>query len=178
MDKDVVHIKYIYTMEYSVQFSCSVVSYSLRHHRLQHARHPYPSLSPRVCSNSCPLSQWCQPTISSSVTPSPPALQHQNPFQWVWSLHQVAKALVLQLQHQSFQRILRLISLRIDWVDLLAVQGTLKSLLQHYSSKASVLRPSFFFLVPLLPLYMTTGKTIALTMWTFVGKVMSLYYTV
>ena len=67
-------------------------------------------------------------------------------------------------------------SFRMDWVDLLAVQGTLKSLLQHYSSKASILRHSSFFTVQLLHLYMTTGKTIALTRWTFVGKVMSLIF--
>ena len=67
-----------------------------------------------------------------------------------------------------------LISFRIDWLDLLAVQGTLKSLLQHHSSKASILQHSAFFIVQLSHLYMTTGKTIALTRWTFVGKVMSL----
>src|SRR5574340_82686 len=67
-----------------------------------------------------------------------------------------------------------LISFRIDWLDLLAVQGTLKSLLQHHSSKASVLQHSAFFIVQLSHPYMTTGKTIALTRWTFVGKVMSL----
>ena len=69
-----------------------------------------------------------------------------------------------------------LISLRIDWLDLLAVQGTLKSLLQHHSSKASILLPSSFFIVQLSHPYMTTGKTIALTRWTFVGKVMSLLF--
>ena len=63
---------------------------------------------------------------------------------------------------------------RMDWLDLLAVQGTLKSLLQHHSSKASILRCSTFFIVPLSHPYVTTGKTIALTRWTFVGKVMSL----
>ena len=68
-----------------------------------------------------------------------------------------------------------LISLRMDWLDLLAVQGTLKSLLQHYSSKASILRHSAFFMVQLSYAYMTTGKTIALTRWTFVSKVMSLF---
>ena len=67
-----------------------------------------------------------------------------------------------------------LISFRMDWLDLLAVQETLKSLLQHYSSKASILQPSAFFTVQLSHPYMTTGKTIALTRWTFVGKVMSL----
>ena len=69
-----------------------------------------------------------------------------------------------------------LISIRIDWLDLLAVQGTLKSLLQHHSSKASILRHSAFFMVQLSHPYMTTGKTIALTRWTFVDKVMSLAF--
>ena len=69
-----------------------------------------------------------------------------------------------------------LISFRMDWLDLLAVQGTLKSLLQHHSSKASVLQPSAFFTVQLSHPYMTTGKTIALTRWTFVGKVISLLF--
>ena len=70
----------------------------------------------------------------------------------------------------------RLVSLRIDWLDLLAVQGTLKSLLQHHSSKASIFRPSAFFIVQLSHPYMTTGKTVALTRWTFVDKVMSLLF--
>ena len=70
----------------------------------------------------------------------------------------------------------RLISFRMDWLDLLAVQGTLKSLLQHHSSKASILRPSPFFTVQLSHPYMTTGKTIALTKWTFVDKVTSLLF--
>ena len=69
-----------------------------------------------------------------------------------------------------------LISFRMDWLDLLAVQGTLKSLLQHYSTKASILQCSAFFMVQLSHPYMTTGKTIALTRWTFVGKVMSLLF--
>ena len=69
-----------------------------------------------------------------------------------------------------------LISFRMDWLDLLAVQGTLKSLLQHHSSKASILRCSAFFIVQLSHPYLTTGKTIALTMWTFVGKIMSLLF--
>ena len=69
-----------------------------------------------------------------------------------------------------------LVSFRMDWLDLLAVQGTLKSLLQHHSSKASILRCSAFFTVQLSHPYMTTGKTIALTRWTFVGKIMSLLF--
>ena len=79
----------------------------------------------------------------------------------------------LQLQHQSFSEYSGLISFRIDWFDLLAVQGTLKSLLQHHSSKASILWRSTFFTVQLSHPYMTTGKTIALTIRTFVSKVMS-----
>ena len=87
---------------------------------------------------------------------------------------QVAKGLEFQLQNQSFQLIFRTDFLWIDWLDLLAVQGTLKGLLQHHNSKASVLPCSAFFIVQLSHLYMTTGKTIALTRQTFVGKVMSL----
>ena len=81
-----------------------------------------------------------------------------------------------QLQHQSFQRTPGLICFTLDWLDLLAVQGTLKSLLQHHSSKASILQRLAFFIVQLSHSYMTTGKTIALTRWTFVGKVMSLVF--
>ena len=81
-----------------------------------------------------------------------------------------------QLQHQSSNECSELISFRMDWLDLLAVQGTLKSLLQHHSSKASILWHSAFFTVQLSYPYMTTGKTIALTRWTLVGKVMSLLF--
>ena len=91
---------------------------------------------------------------------------------------EVAKVLEFQLQHQSFNEYLGLISFRMDLLDLLAVQGTLKSLLQHHSSKASILRCSAFFTVQLSHPYMTTGKTIALTGRTFVGKVMSLLLNV
>ena len=99
-------------------------------------------------------------------SPSPPALnlsQHQGIFKWVSSPHQLAKVLEFQLQHQSFQW--TLISFRMDWLDLLAVQGTLKSLLQHRSSKTSILLLSAFFIVQLSHPYMTTGKTIASTMY-------------
>ena len=95
-------------------FSCSAVFDSLWPRGLQHARLPCASASPTVCSNSCPLSRWCHPTVSS---PSPPAFclsQHQGLFQWVSSLHQVAKVLALQLQHQSFQSIFRVDTFRID----------------------------------------------------------------
>ena len=114
-------------------------------------------------------------------SPSPLAFnlfQHQGLFKWVFSPHQVAKVLELQLQlqHQSFQWTFRTDFFRIDWFDLLAVRGTLKSLLQHRSSKASIPWYLAFFIVQLSHPYMTTGKTIALTTWTFVGKVMSLLF--
>ena len=94
----------------SVQFSHSVVSDSLQLHGLQHARPPYPSPISRIYSNSSPLSQWCHPTISSSVIPFSSHLQsfqHQGLFQWVSSLHQVIKLLEFQCQDQSFQWIFR-----------------------------------------------------------------------
>ena len=102
----------------SVQSSCSVVSDSLQPYELQHARPPCLSPTPRAYPNSRPLSQWCYPTISSSVVPSPPSFslsQHQGLFQWVSSLHQMAKVLELQLQHQSFQWIFRTDFLQ-DWL--------------------------------------------------------------
>ena len=111
--------------------------------------------------------------LSSPSPPAPNPSQHQSLFQWVNSSHEVAKVLEFQLQHHSLQRNWGLISFRMDWLDLLAVQGTLKSLLQHHNSKASILRSSAFFTVQLSHPYMTTGKTIALTRRTFVGKVMS-----
>ena len=95
-------------------------------------------------------------------------------FQWISSLHQVAKVLELQPQYQSFQSIFRLISFRIHWFGLLVIQGMLKSLLLHHNLKASILWHSVFLLVQFSHLYMTTWKTIALTIQTFVSKVMSL----
>ena len=111
--------------------------------------------------------------LSSPFPPSPNPSQHQGLFQWVSSSHQVAKVLEFLLQHQSFQWIFGTDFLRMDWLDLLAVWGTLKSLLQHYSSKASILLCSAFLIVQLSHPYMATGKIIALTIQTFVGKVMS-----
>ena len=114
-----------------------------------------------------------------SSPPSPPALNlspHQGLFQWVGFLHQVAKVLELQLHHQSFQWIFRVDFLE-DWLIWFpCCPGTLKSLLWHHSLKASVLRRSAFFMVQLSHLYMTTGKTVALTKRTFDGKVMSLLF--
>ena len=161
----------------SVQFSHSVVSDSLQPHESQHARPPCPSRTPGVHPNSCPLSRWyIQPShpLSSPSPPAPNPSQHQSLFQWVNFSHGWPKywsfsfSIIPSKEHPG------LISFRMDWLDLLAVQGTLKSLLQHHSSKASVLRCSAFFTVQLSHAYMTTGKTIALTGWTFVGKVMSL----
>ena len=161
----------------SVQCSCSVMSDSLQHHGLQNTRPPCLSATHRAYSNSCPLSRWCHPTISSSVIPFSSHFQSfpaSGLFQWVSSLHEVAKVLEFHLQHQFFQWIFRIDCLRMDWLDLLAVQGTLKSLLQHHSSKASSLQHSAFLIVQVSHPCMTTGKTIDLTRQTFVGKVMSL----
>ena len=108
---------------------------------------------------------------------SPPTFnlsQYQGFFKWVSSSHQVAKVLEFQFQHPS-NEYSGLISFIIYWLDLPAIQG-LSSLLQHHSSKASILQHSAFFIVQLSDPYMTTGKTIALTRWTFVGKVMSLLF--
>ena len=122
--------------------------------------------------------RWVSDTIQPSYllsSPSPPSLnlsQHQGLFQWVSSSHHVAKVFSFNISPSS--EYLGLISFRMDWFDLLAVQGTLKSLLQYHSSKASILWCSAFFIVQLSHPFMTTGKTIALTRQTFVGKVMSL----
>ena len=138
------------------QFSHSVMSNFLQ---LQQARLPCPSPTYGACSNSCPLSRWCHLTISSSVIPFNFS-QHQGLFQWVSSSHQVAKVLELQFSISPSNEYSGLISFRIDWSDLLAVQGTLKSLLHHCSSKASILWWSAFFIVHLSHLYVTTGKSI------------------
>ena len=144
-------------------FSCLVISNSLQSHGLQHARLPCPSLSPLTHVH------WVDDAIQPShpVSPHSPALNlshYQGLFQWVSSLHQVAKVLELQLQHSPSNEYSELISFRIDWFDL-AVHETLKSLLQCHSSKASILRLSAFFMVYLSHPYITTGKTIALTIW-------------
>ena len=107
----------------------------------------------------------------SSPSPVFNLSQNQGLSQWVSSLHQVAKVFKFQLQHQSFSEYSGLISFRMDWLDLHAVQGTLKSLLQHHSSKASIPWCSAFFMVQLSHPNMTTGKTITLTIWDFVDKV-------
>ena len=168
----------------SVQFSRSIVSDSLRPHELQHARPPCPSPTPGVHSGSRPSSLWCHPAISSSVIlfsscpqslPASESFPMSQLFAWGgWSIGVSALALVLP---KIFFRMVffRMIFFRMDWLDLLAFQGTLKSLLQHHSSKASILQHSAFFTIQLSHLYMTTGKTIALTRRTFAGKVISLH---
>ena len=163
----------------SVQFSHSVVSDTLQPHGLQHARPPCPSPTPRVHSNSCPLSWWCHPAISSSVIP---VFSHLKSFPAsVFSNESVLHIRWPKYWSFSFSispsnEYSGLIPFRMDWLDLLAVQGTLKSLLQHHSSKASILQCSGFFIVQLSHPYMTTGKTIALARWTFVDKIMSLLF--
>ena len=120
---------------------------SLWPHEPQHTRLPCPSLCRIVCSHSCPLSRWCHPTISS-LLPSSPALnlsQHYGLFQWVGSSYQVAK--VLELWHSASNEYSGLISFRIDWFYLLAVQKILKSLLQHHILKASIFWLSTFSMV-------------------------------
>ena len=154
------------------------MSDSLQTHELQHARPPCPS-TPGAHPNPCPSSRWWDPTLilchpllllpslftSIRFFPNESALRIRWPKYWSFSLN-----ISLSNEHP------RLISFRIDWLDLLAVQGTLKSLPQHHSSKAAILWPSAFFIVQLSHPYMTTGKTIALTRWTFVDKVMSLLF--
>ena len=108
--------------------------------------------------------------------PSPPAFnlsQHQGLFLWVSSSHQVAKILDFSFSISPSGEYSGWFSFRIDWLDLLAVQGTLKRLLQHHSSKASNLQHSAFFMVQLSHPYVTTGRTLAFIRWAFVGKVMS-----
>ena len=144
-----------------VEFSHSVVSDSLQPHGLQHARPPCLSPTPRACSNSCPLSPWCHPTISSSVIPFSSYL-HSVPAS-VFSNESVLPIRWLKYWNFSFSispcnEYSGLISFRIDWFDLLAVQGMLRSLLQHHSSKTSILQHSAFFVVQLSHPYMTTGK--------------------
>ena len=164
----------------SVQFSCWVVSDSLRPHGLQHTRLPCPSPTPEVCSNSRPSSWRCHPTISPSVVPFSSCLQSftaSGSFprsQFFASGGQSSGVSASRISPSNEYP--GLISFRMDWLDLLAVQGTLKSLLQYHSSKASVLQCSAFFIVQLSHSYMTTGKTIALTRQSFVGKVVSLLY--
>ena len=148
-------------------------------HRLQHAMLSCPSPTPGACSNSCPSSWWCHLTISSSVVPFSSCLQSLPAlvFSSESFLHiRWPKYWSFSFSISPSNEYSGLISFRIDWLDLLAVQGTLKSFLQHHSLKASIIQCSGFFMFQLSHPYMTTGKTIALTRQTFVGKVMSLLF--
>ena len=156
------------------------MSDSLWPHGLQHARLPCPLPTPGACSNSWPSSQWCHPTILCSVIPfsylqSFPASGSFQMSQFFPSGGQSIGSFSFSICPSSEHS--GLISCRMAWLDLLAVQGTLKSLFQHCGSKASILRHSAFFIVQLSHPYMTTGKTIFFTRWTFVGKVMSLLFS-
>ena len=138
-------------------------------HGMQHTRLPHPSLCPGDCSVSALLSGWCHSTILSSVTPffscpqSFPA-SGSFPVSLLFTLGGQSTGASASVNEHSC-----LISFRIDWFDLLAVQGPLKHLLQHHSLKASILWHSAFFMVQFSLLYMTIGKIIALTIWTFVS---------
>ena len=172
-------ILFIYFQIKSDQISHSVMSDSLRPHESQHARPPCPSPTPGVHSDSRPSSQMpsshlilCRPLLL--LPPIPPSIRvftnestHRMRWPKYWSF---------SFRITPSKEIPGLISFRMDWLDLLAVQGTLKSLLQHHSSKASILWHSAFITVQLSHPYMTTGKTIALTRRTFVDKAMSLLF--
>ena len=151
------------------------MSNSLQSHGLQHDRSPYSSPTPRVYSNSCPLRWWCHPNISFSVIPfsshlqSFPALGSFQMSQFFISGHQsIGVSASTSVPAMNIQ----------DWLSLgltnwIFLQSNCKSLLQHHSSKASILQHSTFFIVQLSHLFMTTGKTVALTRWTFFGKEIS-----
>ena len=170
----------------SVKFSCSVVSDSLWPHEPQHARLPCPSQTPGVYPKPCPSSQWCHPTISSSVVPfssCPQSLPASGSFQmsqlfasggqkyWSFSFNISPSS-----EHSG------LISFRMNWLDLLAVQGTLKSLCQHHSWKPSILQRSAFFTVQLshiqssLQVYNKTSKTVGLESNLYKGLCIIFFY--
>ena len=146
---------------------CSMPAFPILHHFPELAQTHVHLVSDAI-QPSHPLSSLSPPAFNVS--------QHQGLFQWVSSSRQVAK--IFSFSINPFNEYSGLISFRNDCFDLLAVQGTLKTLLQHHSSKASILQLSAFFIVQLSHPYMTTGKTIALTRWTFVGKVMSLLFNI
>ena len=155
-------------------FSCPVMSSSLQPHGLQHARPSCPSPSPGVCPGSCSLHQWCHPSILSSD-----ALFSFCPqfLQWVVSLYtRWPKYWSFSFSISPSSEYSLLISLKIDWFDLLAVQGTFRSLLKQHNLKTSILWCSAFFMVQLSQLYMTTGNSIALIIWTYVSRVISLLF--
>ena len=150
---------------------------TLRPHESQHARPPCPSPTPRVHPNPCSLSQWCHPNISScrpllllpSIFPASGSFQISQVFtSGGRSIGVSASVSVLPMNIQDWSP--------LGCTGLISVQRILKSLLQHHGLKASILRHSAFVMVQLSLPYMTTGKTIVLTRWTFVGKVISLLF--
>ena len=163
----------------SVQFSPSVMSDSLRPHGLQHARPPCPSPTPRAFSNSCPSSRWCHPTISFFVVPFSSSFQ-SFPASGSLQMSQIFASSGQSIRVSPSTAVLPKNTQDwppLGWTGWISLQSKgLKSLLQHHSSKASILQCSAFFIVQLSHPYMATGKTIALTRWTFVGKVMSLLF--
>jgi len=134
---------------------------------LQHASPPCPSPTLRAYSNSCPLSWWCHPTISSSVVPF-------SRLQYLLASGSFPMSQFFTSSGQSIGASASASVLPMNWFDILAVQGTLKNFLQHHSSKASILWCSAFFIVQLSHPYMPVGKVIALTRWNFVNKAMPL----
>ena len=159
-----------------IKFSRSVMSDSLRPHGWQHIRHPYPSPTPGVCSNSCPLTVMpsilcCPLLLLPSIFPSIRVFSNESALHIRWPKYWSFSFNISPSNEYS-----GLISFRIDRFDLLVVQGTLKSLFQHHSSKVSIIWCSAFFMVQLSHPYTTTGKTIALTRWMFFGKVMPLLF--
>ena len=157
----------------------SVMSHSLRPHGLQHTRLPCPSPTPRVCSlmsieSVMPPNHLilCRPLLLlPSIFPSIRVFSNESTLHIRWPKYWSFSFSISVSNEYSGP-----ISFRMDLLDLLAVQGTLKSLLQRHSSKASIVRCSAFFMVHLSPPYMTIGKTIALIIWLFVSKVMSLLF--
>ena len=142
-------------------------------HGLQPAKPPCPSPTPRVYSNSCPLCRWCHPTISSSVVPfssCPQSLPTSGSFPMSQFFTSGGQSWNFSFNISPSNEHSGLISFRMDWLDLLAVQVTPKSFLQHHSSKVIILWCSAFFTFQLSHPYITTGKTIALTRWNFAKK--------
>ena len=165
----------------SLQFSPSVVSDSLWPHGLQHTRLPCPSPTPWAYSNSCPSSWWVMPSnhlilccpllLPLSIFPSIRVFSNESVLCIRWPEYWSFSFSISPSNEYS-----GLISFRMNWLGLCAVHGILKSLLQHHSSKASILQSSAFLIVQLAHPHMTTGKTIALTRWNFAGKVMFLFF--
>ena len=160
--------------EHSVQFSCSVVSNFLQPHWLKYTRPPNSWSLLKLMSIELVMPSkhfiFCHPLLLlPSIFPSIRVFSDESALHLRWPKY-------WSFNISPFNEYSGLISFRIDWFGLLAVQGTFKSLLQYHSSKVSVLQHSAFFMVQLSHAYLTTGKTIALIRWTFVGKVMSLLF--